>query len=348
MTKVSSWPENELEYLGYCPVCGSRRREQLFDGLYDRLYSAPGHWTLYCCVECKSGYLDPRPTQETIRKAYSRYITHHIDNPRNCPQTFFRHLRVSIRNGYLNRRYGYKAEPAVPWGHAVMFMLPPPLRMEWDWYARHLPRPDRRGGRLLDVGCGNGEFLLRARQAGWDVEGVDFDPKAVEISRQRGLQVWCGDYRDAPFHEATFDAITSSQVIEHLHDPSDFVARLSSWLKPGGTLWINTPNFSSLGRRVFGKDWKPLHPPQHLTLLSWEALCKLYQTNGLTPQVRRRGFHETHVLAESLALRHGAETREEILALKREFKRPVQGAILETIAWFWPRLASDIVVIGRK
>lgn len=315
MADVSHWPEKELEYLGRCPVCGSSEREKVFEELHDRLFRAPGYWTLYRCEECKSGYLDPRPTSDAIKKVYARYSTHEIDNLCNRPQTFLRRLRVSIRNGYLNRRYSYKLQPAVPWGYAVMFMLPPPLKMEWDWYARHLPRPEPGRNRLLDVGCGNGEFLLRARQAGWIVKGVDLDPKAVALARRRGLEVWCGDYRQTPICEATFDAITSSQVIEHLHDPSDFVARLSSWLKPGGTLWINTPNFCSLGRRMFGKDWKPLHPPQHLTLLSTEALCKLYQDNGLVPQMRRRGFHETHVMGESLALRHGAETRQEILDL---------------------------------
>jgi len=348
MANVPPWPENELEYLGHCPVCGSPQRKKLLEALYDRFFNAPGYWTLYYCEECKSGYLDPRPTPEAIGKAYARYSTHDVDNPPNCPQTYLRRLRMSTRNGYLNRRYGYKAEPAVPWGCAVMFLLPPPLRLEWDWYARHLPRPEPGRNRLLDVGCGNGEFLLRAQQAGWEVEGLDFDPKAVALARQRGLRVWCAEYRQAPFSEATFDAITSSQVIEHVHNPSDFVARLSSWLKPGGTIWINTPNFSSLGRRVFDKDWKPLHPPQHLVLLSFEALCQLYKNNGLRARVHRRGFHETHVLAQSLALRHGAQTYEEILALKRKFKRPILGAAFETVAWLWPRMVSDIVVIGHK
>lgn len=348
MANVSPWPENELEYLGHCPVCGSRQRTKVFSKLYDRLFNAPGYWTVYCCEACESGYLDPRPTPDNIRKAYARYSTHEIDNTCNGSETFLRRLRMSIRNGYLNRRYGYVGEPAVLWGYAAMFLLPPPLRTEWDWYARHLPPPEPGRNRLLDVGCGSGEFLLRARQAGWVVQGVDFDPKAAAIACQRELEVWCGDYRQAPIHEATFDAITSSQVIEHVHDPSDFVARLSSWLKAEGTLWINTPNFSSLSRRLFGKDWKLLHPPHHLTLLSPKALCRLYKNNGLAPKLHRRGFHETHVLAESLALRHGARTYEEILDLKKKFKRPVKGAALEIIAWFWPRMASDMIVIGRK
>ena len=76
-----SWPDNELELLKYCPVCGSRERELLHTGLRDRVFGvAPGDWTLHRCLECQSAYLDPRPTLATIGQAYTNYYTHQTND----------------------------------------------------------------------------------------------------------------------------------------------------------------------------------------------------------------------------------------------------------------------------
>src|SRR5690349_11892335 len=78
-TEVSrtSWPEDGLEQLGHCPVCGSSARELVHCGLRDRVsFSAPGQWNLFRCAVCGSGYLDPRPNAETIGLAYANYYTH--------------------------------------------------------------------------------------------------------------------------------------------------------------------------------------------------------------------------------------------------------------------------------
>ena len=346
---VEQWPESELEHLDRCPVCGARQARKLYEQLYDRLYGAPGYWTLYQCENCVSGYLNPRPTPESIGKAYEHYSTHEISQVEASEQrSGWRRLRVAIRNGYLNRRYGYEAKPSLNWGHAVMFLLPPPLRLEWDAYARHLPRPEPGRNRLLDFGCGNGEFLLRARQAGWEVEGLDFDPKAAAIARSCGLKVWVGDYRRAPFPESSFDAITSHQVIEHVHNPAEFVSRLANWLKPGGTLWIGTPNFASVGRKLFGRDWRHLHPPQHLGMLTSNALLALFADSGLSARTCRRGYHEAHIVSESLALRHGAVSIDEVSAGKSKYRRRSLSLVLELIAWIWPRFGSDMIIIGKK
>jgi len=258
-----------------------------------------------------------------------------------------RRLRLSIRNEYLNRRYGYKNEPAVSWGYMVMLFLPSLLRGEWDHHARHLPRPQPGRNRLLDVGCGNGDFMVQARRAGWDAMGIDFDPKAAAVAKDRGMKVWVGDYRKAPFPTASFDAITSAQVIEHVHSPREFITQLTKWLKPGGTLWISTPNFGSLTRKIFGRDWYPLQPPQHLVLLNPGTLIKLMEDNGLSAQLLQRGFFEMYWVPKSIAMKHGVKQNDEV----EDFIKKYQGIfplIFELIAWLFPRLGSDMVVLGKK
>ncbi|MDQ3823220.1 MAG: class I SAM-dependent methyltransferase, partial [Actinomycetota bacterium] len=65
----------ETEPVPACPVCGDGRRGVLHAGLVDRLYGAPGRWTLHRCAGCGAAYLDPRPTPESIAAAYERYYT---------------------------------------------------------------------------------------------------------------------------------------------------------------------------------------------------------------------------------------------------------------------------------
>lgn len=96
------------------------------------------------------------------------------------------------------------------------------------------------GGRILDVGCGNGEFMAAAAQAGYRVTGTDISVPAVELCRSRGLDAVAGDFLTLPF-DGEFDAVTMWDVIEHLPDPAAFVARARSLLRPGGSLVVKTP-----------------------------------------------------------------------------------------------------------
>src|SRR3546814_17287077 len=93
---------------------------------------------------------------------------------------------MRFRNGYLNTKDVYQMQPASRLGYLAMHLLPPPWRLEWDHYARHLPKPKPGHNKLLDVGCGNGEFLLRARSQGWDVYGIDFDAEALRHANEIG------------------------------------------------------------------------------------------------------------------------------------------------------------------
>lgn len=96
------------------------------------------------------------------------------------------------------------------------------------------------GGRILDVGCGNGEFMAAAREAGYRVTGTDISVPGVELCRSRGLDAVAGDFLTLPF-EGEYEAVTMWDVIEHLTDPAAFVARARSLLRPGGYLVIKTP-----------------------------------------------------------------------------------------------------------
>lgn len=207
---TGKWPAHGLEYVNCCPVCCSTERELLYEGLTDRVFfCAPGEWTLYRCQQCKSAYLDPRPTLNCDDRGNIQNLS------------WFRRIRRILANGYLNYRFGIKYHPASSLG-ILAALLFSNKRAVLESQGRNLPKHGK--GRLLDVGCGNGSFLELARQAGWEVVGVDPDPEAVAVACSRGLDVRQGDISVLDPSKDQFDGITMSYVIEHVHDPRTTLA----------------------------------------------------------------------------------------------------------------------------
>jgi 2-polyprenyl-3-methyl-5-hydroxy-6-metoxy-1,4-benzoquinol methylase len=137
-------------------------------------------------------------------------------------------------------------------------------------------------GYLLDVGCGGGAFLKRLTESGWQAEGIDFDPAAVEHARSKGLHVRLGSLEEQRYPDNHFDAITMSHVIEHIHEPLRLLQECHRILKPKGYLVIATPNSRSWGHKLYKACWMPLDPPRHLQLFSPQSLLHLAEESGFT------------------------------------------------------------------
>lgn len=276
---LGGWPDRDKEFLAHCPVCGSEAFEVLYRDLVDHLFrSAGGGWDMQRCSACHSGFLSPRPTPLTIGKAYSNYFTHETTYGSVKP-TGLSWIKDGLRNGYLEALHNIRM-PSPSWRHfSWLIKLFPGVRAGLDAKQRLvMPHP---GARLLDVGCGNGDYLDFARAVGWSVVGVDFDPKAVSKARSRGLNVHDGSVEDLlSENRGTFDAITLSHVIEHVHDPKRLLGNCYDLLKPDGLLWIETPNIDSYGHRIYGRNWRGLEPPRHLALFTSNSLADLLGRAG--------------------------------------------------------------------
>lgn len=273
-----SWPPDALELVGSCLLCGSTASQALYEGLEDRnFFAAPGRWNLHRCAECGLARLDPRPSRGTIAAAYASYYTHSSPFP---PDLSSSRLRRALTHGYLNARYGCDFSPAVRSG-AYVLPLFPARRRRAVRRIRHLPKP---GGtvRLLDIGCGNGQFLREMRRGGWIVEGIEPDPRAVRLARAAGLDVRQGVFPDLELEPARFGAVTLNHVLEHLPDPLAALREAFRVLKPGGLLSITTPNLSSAGHRRFGRHWLHLDPPRHLTVFDPATLRSALERCGFS------------------------------------------------------------------
>lgn len=163
--------------------------------------------------------------------------------------------------------------------HLGLSLLFPRQKETLDIQFRWLPKPTQ-GQRLLDIGCGNGGFLIKACDAGWQVTGVNPDPKSVSTVRAFGIDVYEGNV-DVLKHEIeSFDAITLNHVIEHVHEPREFLHAINRMLKPNGTLYIATRNILSIGAKIFGKNWRGIETPRHLVLFTISSLKELLDQYG--------------------------------------------------------------------
>lgn len=278
------WPAEELEAVERCPLCGCADRTVLHRDLTDRVFfCAPGRWFFYLCGSCESAYLDPRPTLESIARAYGSYYTHEPENEADATPSVLERLKQASYNGYLNAQYNLDLRPALSWNRWTVAAMPP-VRLKRDLRARHL-RLEHRGARLLDIGCGNGAFVREARTLGWDAEGLDPDPNAAAAGRTKGIPITVGSLPKVSYPDASFAAVTMSHSIEHLHDPIAGLREVRRILQPQGTVWISTPNLSSTGHKVFGDDWRGLEPPRHLVLFTAITLIST---------LSRAGFDQIH------------------------------------------------------
>jgi len=168
-------------------------------------------------------------------------------------------------------------------------------RFRRAWYTARKERWIRalRFKSVLDVGCGTGEFLIKLRQRGIEVHGLEPSKFAAAYASSVGLDVFQGgvaEYRPG----RSFDLITLWNVIEHLPDPAGDMARLRDLLATDGTIVILTPNIGSHQADAFGRDWTGLEVPKHLQLFDASSLRTLATKGGLA-QVGVRRARIDHV-----------------------------------------------------
>jgi ubiquinone/menaquinone biosynthesis C-methylase UbiE len=206
------------------------------------------------CTRCDLRYTRPLPDEDELAELY--------------PETYY----VSNRGNWLSADVLRRAfEQSVQWRHRQALLRRPP-------------------GRILDVGCGSGNFLAALRRKGWEVYATEFSDAAVAMARNRGITVHHGSVEDARYSDDFFDAITMWHVLEHVPAPRETLDELRRILKPDGLLVIEVPDSASLTFRLCRRDWMGLDIPRHLQHFTPATLVRLLNDTGFTP-VSRQTFH---------------------------------------------------------
>ena len=236
------------ELIPECPVCDSTRAQVHLHGADHSLAAndfgssrqGTGFGAVLRCPDCGFGFSRLRPGEDRLAALY-------------------REMDIGV----------YEAE--TPGRERT-------ARRHFDIVSRHVSP-----GGLLDVGCASGLFLSLAVDAGWEAVGVEpcrtLCGKAQERLGARA-DVRCLTLQEADFPPSSFDAITLWDVLEHVPEPVDFLARCRHLLRPSGAVFVNVPDIDSLQARLFGSRW-PLLLPEHLNYFNRESLRLCGEKAGL-------------------------------------------------------------------
>jgi SAM-dependent methyltransferase len=142
-------------------------------------------------------------------------------------------------------------------------------------------------GGLLEIGPAYGLFAFLAKRAGFDVTGIEMDPRCCQFLRDTvGIEVVeTSDTLAALEGLDLFDVIVMWQVIEHIPDPWKTLSAVAKRLAPGGVLILDTPNPNAFQFRVLGHRWAHLDAPRHVCLIPAELMTEHLVSEGLTPEL---------------------------------------------------------------
>lgn len=235
-----------------CPLCGSDARHVLLDDLGDRQGVTAMRFRIVKCADCGDAYLSPRPTMEALGRFYpAGYWYTEGEAPRGLVARV-KAIEAAYRRALLMSE------------------------------VKRLTAIAPSGGRLLDVGCGSGDIVKLAGEAGLAAQGVEFAAEAVAYAREaRGLDVRVGTLESAAYPDAAFDVVSLFHVLEHVPDPVATLAEARRVLAPGGAVVIQVPNFASAQSRLFGARWHAVEAPRHFHHFTPATLRRAVEASGL-------------------------------------------------------------------
>jgi SAM-dependent methyltransferase len=255
-----------------CDLCQGTRFEPVVSSpdLGERIVA--GEFQVVRCAACSLSMLSPRPRPETIANVY--------------PSDYKFYDQVGVKRlRWWQRIAGRCPSVRAAWPIRLLVRLRQQI-------AFHRVPPFHGQGVMLDVGCGNGDFLDTMKQLGWTTFGVDLSSHALAAAGRKGHDVQSADAETLPFEAARFDLVHLSHVLEHTYSPRRALAGILRVLKPGGLLVMAVPNFGGFQARAFGRFWSALDLPRHL-----------YQFDSRT---LRRYLEEAGFVIRELATRTGA------------------------------------------
>ncbi|MCA9069042.1 MAG: class I SAM-dependent methyltransferase [Planctomycetaceae bacterium] len=258
-----------------CLLCGGENFEPVIASP-DPLTGLGGEFTVVRCLECGLHFTNPRPTEQSIGQFYpSNYSP--WGGQEKSP-TLRQRLHDALELAVLQTGFGYPAE-SLSLGDRVKSLV------GRAWISRSAQRqnwiPWRGPGRLLDFGCGGGDFLVAMRKFGWQVEGMDnAESCAHDVTQRTGIPVHVGSLPHPEIQPESFDAVTMWNALEHVHQPRETVRAANQALRTGGLLVIGVPNIASWAFEQFRERWYPLKVPRHLTHFTPDTLKETLNAEG--------------------------------------------------------------------
>ncbi|MDD5450331.1 MAG: class I SAM-dependent methyltransferase [Desulfovibrionales bacterium] len=223
----------------------------------------------------------------------------------------------------------------------------------WNAEKKYLPALEElrriypQGGKLLDVGCSIGQFLSLARDAGWDVMGVELNADAAAIARRDySLTIHEKKLEEAGFAGGEFDVVTLWGVLEHLTDPNGMLQTIRRVLKNDGLVLFFVPNGHSLIIRMTREHNSTVSGRAHLWYFTPETMDKILRKSGFKKVVEFSVLPQLHEIEHFL--QYNTLYREPDVECAEEFTIPTE--VREALERYMDKnkLGYKLITIGRK
>lgn len=242
-----------------CPLCAHEHWTPFIEAADNDPRSSGLRFGIVRCDRCGLRFTNPRPTFESMARFY--------------PAGYAPHRRARLARRPLRR-----------WFPLVRLTgRPCPERRSLPWLGT---------GRLLDFGCGGGEYLCRMQEQGWKVTGLDSSPAVVrDLKENLGLRAFAGTLPHPQLRPGSFDVVTMWSSLEHVHQPLETLRAAYQLLMPGGRLYLAVPNIDSWPYQWLAHNWFALEVPRHLTHFNASSLRTMLEVAGFQIKTTRMIAH---------------------------------------------------------
>lgn len=228
-----------------CPWCGSEKA-QINLWLKDEFLSKED-FHICECLNCGLSYTMPRPNKEKIGEYYKseEYYSHQENKKGFIPRLYESVKKVNLKHKYNLATQGLNV------------------------------------GKMLDIGCGVGDFLHTAEEHGWTCTGVEpsEDAKAIAKTKTKANIINSEDMEKIP--DASFDLITMWHVLEHVDDLKWQIEQLHRLTKTKGRIVIAVPNYKSYDGQYYKELWAAYDVPRHMSHFNKTVLSNIFKSKNL-------------------------------------------------------------------
>ena len=292
-----------MKYIKYCPICSS---ESFECHIKSKDFSVSKEdFSIVKCLECNFHFTNPRPSDKELSKYYisDHYISHN-----------------NSRNNLFEKAYQLVRKISIS--------------MKYSLVSKFF-----NSGRVLDIGCGTGDFLQKCSEKKWRTQGIE----PSEIARKQAIKNYNLDVdedTDLKKLKGEFDIITMWHVLEHVTELNSTISEIKRLLSKDGKTVIAVPNLESFDSSYYKKYWAAYDLPIHLYHFSKDSIIKLFENHGFS-LIKTKGMKFDSFYVAMLSEEHKTGN-------KNYFKSVIIGSISNLFGIFTKKGFSSTIYVFKK